>query len=293
MAKMYDYIGDRNYTEEINTAVEAGDYEMAAELERQRNAKLDGEGLSYAKTYNYNDAPDASPSASSGSLEGSSWADKLSISGGSGYGGNIDKLLRRYLNRDPFSYDYTTDPLYQQYADQYTRLGDLAMKDTLGQVSARTGGLASTYATAASQGAYDSYMQALAAKIPELYSLAYSMYQDEGDRQLQNINLLRGLQSDDRSWEGENWSRNFQTKQYADNQAQQTLENQWYGEQVARGIKQDALQAAMSNALSQADWQAKKEQYLKTGKGGAEVANYETWFDYMTALTDYYAGRLS
>ncbi|HWP80326.1 MAG TPA: hypothetical protein VN446_06745 [Candidatus Acidoferrum sp.] len=174
MPMNYEYIKDRNYQEEINMAVEAGDYEMAAELERQRNAKIDGDGesFSYAKTYNYNDAPEAAASGG-GSSSGNAPS--------SNYGGNIDKLLRRYLDRDPFSYDYTTDPLYQQYADQYTRLGDLAMKDTLGQVSARTGGLASSYAAAASQGAYDSYMQALAAKIPELYSLAYSMYQDEGE----------------------------------------------------------------------------------------------------------------
>ncbi|MPM94587.1 hypothetical protein SDC9_141733 [bioreactor metagenome] len=37
---------------------------------------------------------------------------------------------------------------------------------------------------------------------------------------------------------------------------------------------------------------AQKEQYRKTGKGGAEVANYETYFDYMTGLTDYYAEQL-
>ncbi|HWP80332.1 MAG TPA: hypothetical protein VN446_06775 [Candidatus Acidoferrum sp.] len=281
----------------------------AAQYEAWRNDKLDrlGRGnektnsyLSSAGSYLQNEYGGGSYGGGGGSYGGNGggggsyggFSSGNASSGGSGYGGNIDKLLRQYQNRDPFSYDYTADPLYQQYADQYARLGGLAMKDTLGQVSARTGGLASTYATAASQGAYDSYMQQLAAKIPELYSLAYSMYQDEGDRQLQNINMLRGLRSDDRSWEGENQSRAFQQKQYADSQAQQTLENQWYEGQVAQGVKQDALQAAMSNSLSQADWEAKKEQYLKTGVGGADVANYETWFDYMTALTDYYAGRL-
>ena len=197
----------------------------------------------------------------------------------------INKLTKSLLNRDAFSYDAAKDPLYQQYADQYTKAGNLAMQDTLGEVSARTGGLASSYATGASQGAYNSYMQQLAAKVPELYSLAYSMYQDEGDRQLSNLNMLRGLQSDD-------YTQYNTDRSFAASQAQQTKENQWTEEQIARGVKQDVLEAAMSNSLSQSQWEAKREQYMKTGKGGADVANYETYFDYMTGLTDYYAERL-
>jgi hypothetical protein len=170
------------------------------------------------------------------------------------------------------------------------------MQDTLGEVSARTGGLASSYAGAAAQGTYDSYMQQLAAKVPELYQLAYSMYQNDADRELDNLTMLRGLQSDDYSQY--NTDRAYNYGVYSDNrvftasEAQQTKENQWYEEQVASGVKQQALQVAMSNGLSQAQWEAQKEQYIKTGKGGAAVANYETYQDYMTGLTNYYAAQL-
>ena len=218
-------------------------------------------GLDYAKTYKYNTEPAAESSSGTGtastenkSSANQTTANKSSSSGGwtsklSNYDDSIDDLYDSIANRDAFSYDYTEDPLYQQYADQYTTLGNQAMQDTLGQVSARTGGLASSYAGSASQGAYNSYMQQLANKIPELYQLAYSMYQDEGDRQYQNLEALRGLQSDelsqyntDRAYNygvySDNWNRNYQTKQYESEQAQQTQENTWYEEQVARGINE-------------------------------------------------------
>ncbi len=121
--------------------------------------------------------------------------------GGSGgyqdsYAGQIKSITDKIMNRGPFSYDYQTDPLYQQYAKEYTRLGQRAMDDTLAKVSARTGGLASSYAASAGNQAYENYMQQLSNKIPELYKLAYDMYNDDYNRDLNRLNLLRGLDSD-------------------------------------------------------------------------------------------------
>jgi len=313
MAKFYE---DEDYKARMDEAASRGDFKAAAEYETLRNEKIDaGYGNGYAKTYSYTtpggsylqNETAATPEeiAAAKSKNSADSPSYLSASGNrSKYGGDIDDLYKSILDRDPFTYDYRADPVYQQYADQYTLAGNRAMQDTLGEVSARTGGLASSYAAGAAQGSYDSYMQQLAAKVPELYQLAYSMYQNDADRQLDNLSMLRGLQSDDYSRYNtdrayhygvysDDWNRNFQTKQYEDEQAQQTKSNQWYEEQVAQGVKQQALQAAMSNSLSQAQWEAQKEQYRKTGKGGAAVANYETYFDYMTGLTNYYAAQLS
>ena len=88
------------------------------------------------------------------------------------YQSQIDDLTKQILNREAFSYDPEKDPTYQQYKESYTRSGERAMQDTLGQVSARTGGLASSYAGSAAQQTYDNYMGALADKIPELKQLA-------------------------------------------------------------------------------------------------------------------------
>lgn len=108
------------------------------------------------------------------------------------YSARIDEMLNNILNRDAFSYNAATDPLYAQYKEQYTREGQRAMKDTLGQVSARTGGLASSYAVSAAQQQNNQYMQQLSDKIPELYQMAYQMYLDDIDLQVQNLGLLEG-----------------------------------------------------------------------------------------------------
>lgn len=109
------------------------------------------------------------------------------------YQSQIDSLWQQISQRKPFSYDAATDPLYQQYEKQYTRSGQRAMQDTLAQLSARTGGLASSYAGQASQQTYDGYMQQLADKIPELQQAAYNMYLNEGDRMNRNLSTLMNL----------------------------------------------------------------------------------------------------
>ncbi len=113
------------------------------------------------------------------------------------YQDQIDDLMSSILNRERFSYDPESDPTYQQYKESYTRNGQRAMQDTIGQVSARTGGLASSYASAAGQQTYDGYMSALADKIPELRQLAYSMYQDDLNNQRANLDMLMNMENAD------------------------------------------------------------------------------------------------
>lgn len=98
-------------------------------------------------------------------------------------------LLEQYNNRDPFSYDMASDGLYQQYADQYTRLGSQAMQDTLGQAAALTGGYNSSYAQNAGQQAYQGYLDRLNDIVPELYEQARGLYAQEGDEILQKAQL--------------------------------------------------------------------------------------------------------
>ncbi len=99
----------------------------------------------------------------------------------------------------PFSYDPESDPLFQGYKKTYTREGQRAMQDTLGEVSARTGGLASSYATSAAQQANNGYMQQLADKIPQLLEMAYRMYRDRLGDLRADVDLYGGLEDRDRS----------------------------------------------------------------------------------------------
>ncbi|WP_446807160.1 hypothetical protein [Dysosmobacter sp.] len=148
------------------------------------------------------------------------------------YQNQIDDLTRQILNREAFSYDPEKDPTYQQYKESYTRSGERAMQDTLGQVSARTGGLASSYAGSAAQQTYDNYMGALADKIPELKQLAYSMYQDDGNTQRANLEMLMALEQGDYAKYADllaqyNTDRSFDYGVHRDNISDERYNNEW------------------------------------------------------------------
>lgn len=107
-----------------------------------------------------------------------------------------DQAAQAYLNREGFAYDLNADPMYQQYMDQYTRAGRLAMEDTMGKAAALTGGYGNSYAQTAGQQAYGGYLQQLNERVPELYALAYSKYQQEGEALRDRYELLKERRED-------------------------------------------------------------------------------------------------
>lgn len=148
------------------------------------------------------------------------------------YADQIKALTDAYLNRKEFSYDAASDPMYQSYVKQYTREGRRNAADVLGQYAGMTGGIPSTAALVASQQAGDYYSSQIADKIPELAALAHEMYMGEGDRQIQNINLLMAMQEGDYNkylnlLNQYNTDRNFAYGQYQDVLADEWNERQW------------------------------------------------------------------
>lgn len=109
---------------------------------------------------------------------------------GGQYGQQMQDALDAIRNRKKFSYDLNSDALYQQYKDKYVQQGKQAMQDTMGQAAALTGGYASTYGQAVGQQQYDAYLQNLNDVVPELYQLALSRYQMEGDDLKTQYSLL-------------------------------------------------------------------------------------------------------
>ena len=92
----------------------------------------------------------------------------------------LDDIWNQIMNREDFSYDLNGDALYQQYKDQYVLQGQQAMMDTMGQAQAMTGGYGNSYAQSVGQQTYQGYLQQLNDKVPELYQLALSKYNQEG-----------------------------------------------------------------------------------------------------------------
>ena len=94
----------------------------------------------------------------------------------------IDSVLNGILNRERFSYNQDADPMYQQYRNSYVTQGRNAMRDTMGQAAALTGGYGSSYAQAAGQQAYQNHLQQLASTVqPQLYNMALNAYNAENE----------------------------------------------------------------------------------------------------------------
>lgn len=216
------------------------------------------------------------------------------------YQNQIDDLTRQILNREAFSYDPEKDPTYQQYKESYTRSGERAMQDTLGQVSARTGGLASSYAGSAAQQTYDNYMGALADKIPELKQLAYSMYQDEGDTQRANLEMLMALEQGDYAKYADllaqyNTDRSFDYGVYRDDISDSRYDQEWeyqvgrdeiadsrYEDETAWERSQYTDEKEYNQALQKAQTLAAAGDfsgYKALGYSDAEIANLKTAYD--------------
>ena len=113
--------------------------------------------------------------------------------GGTWYN-TLQDTINQIMNREKFSYDLNGDALYQQYKDQYTTQGKLAMMDTMGQAAAMTGGYGNSYAQTAGQQAYQGYLQQLNDKVPELYQLALDQYNREEDALYNQASLMAGME---------------------------------------------------------------------------------------------------
>lgn len=102
----------------------------------------------------------------------------------------IQEYLNKIMNRDPFSYNFNDDALYQQYKDIYTQMGLMAMMDTMGQASAMTGGYGNSYAQTVGQQAYNQQLSQLNNVLPELYQMAFDRYAYEGDQMMSQYGML-------------------------------------------------------------------------------------------------------
>lgn len=155
---------------------EYGAYEESDEVKAAGQAKADAEDA----VANYGDF---------------AWSDQ----------GKYDNLIKEYENRPGFSYDFNGDAIYQQYKDKYIKQGKMAMADTIGQASAMTGGYGNSYAQTVGNQAYQAQLENLNDVIPELYSLAYEKYNQEGRDMLNMI----GLMGDERAFAYGQWGDKY------------------------------------------------------------------------------------
>ena len=248
----------RQYTEAYNKAYAEGDkagQQAAHDAAEKIRAKYDYsggvDGSEYIKL-----GTGASPAKAD-----TSWLDKL---GDSSYNydqsGQISAKLDALLNREKFSYDAASDPLYQQYRKQYTREADRSAEDVLGKTAVMTGGMPSTAAVAASQQASDYQMSQMTDKIPELQQLAYGMYQDNLSADRADLSTLIGL-------EDNNYNRWLTDRNYLYQLARDQVSDQQTADALAYQKQQDKLnydyqkeRDAIEDARYDAEWQYQLQQ---------------------------------
>jgi len=132
------------------------------------------------------------------------------------------QLLDSIANPGTFSYNPEADPAFQAYKKTYGAQGDKAMKNTLGEASAMTGGRLNSWATSAAQQAKSNYDQQLMGQVPALQQAAYQMFQEKNNN---NLNALNAINSADNTAYGRwNDDRNFNYQQGRD----EVSDNQWW-----------------------------------------------------------------
>lgn len=201
--------------------------------------------------------------------------------------GQINDIIDRIMNREEFSYDVNSDALYQQYKEQYSALGKMAMQDTMGQAAGLTGGYGSSYASTAGNQAYQSYLSQLNEVVPELYGMARDQYNQEGQEMYNQYGLLVDQENQDYGryvdqydqWASErnhlqgvyNDERNFDYGKYADDKsyAYNEYRNAISDEQWEKNYK-----------LNEEAWELEKQAYTDSTKtyagttpGGASYNN--------------------
>lgn len=231
---MPTYKKEKDYMASMQEAATRGDYASAAMLEAQRNRKIQGEGLDYEQTSQY---AQYLPVSKNGVPQGAG-ADKLSDPAGVGfagvpgavtqgqdlqsaaykqnalaylqqnlqkpqyqsqYGGQMSQLLSEIMGMEPFNYNAESDAAFRQYKQMYTREGQRAAEDTVGQLAGRTGGMMNSYAASAASQQQQYFAQQIADKIPELEQMAYERYLNEFNMKKSQLGLVQDFEQDEYS----------------------------------------------------------------------------------------------
>lgn len=200
-------------------------------------------------------------------------AQKLS---GGAYGGNNDfkDTLAKIESR---SYeDWKQGDAYKELEADYALKGQKAMQDTLAQISARTGGIASSYAGGAAQGAYDTYMEALP-------GAAYDRYLGETDELYALLNAQKAADETEysRMLDQLQLDRDAEALAYSRAQAadEQTYERNMLEREEARNTVDNMIAMGATLADIPADLLAKSgygESYVNVGNADYIRRNTKT-----------------
>ncbi len=216
-----------------------------------------GQGAAGSPTYGYNVDPNLQAQYEN-AMAALEQARGQAPTYGSEYDAQIRDLYNQIVNRGSFSYDSSTDPLYQQYVQDYVQQGKMAMRDTMGRAAGLTGGYGSSYGQAVGQQMYDQYLQKMADVLPETYGMALNAWNAEGDRLNNNLAVTNDL-------ERNNYNRYLDAlnQHNIDLDRAQTDADTWYGRMV--DADREAYERSLDERQLQNDYYNRLIQLIRSG----------------------------
>lgn len=153
----------------------------------------------------------------------------------------IDQILNSNLT------DWKKSDQYSALRDQYAANGEMGMNDLLGQVSSRTGGLASSYAASVANQEYNDWMS-------KLEQAAREMYQQDRNDKLNSLGMLSDAYDREYGEYGDKLNQWNTDRNFAYQQAQDALANQWKQKEWDYNMSQDEWNKAAQQAEMMASY---------------------------------------
>ena len=277
----YDSVTD--YASLMEKAAASGDYTSAARYEKQRNAKIKGEGLDYETSDYYSKyLPENrytyDPSKNDAYQRANDQATEI-----------YDKIM----NRGEFTFDLNKDKLYQQYRDLYAQMGRSAMEDTMGQGAALTGGYGSTYSQNAGQQAYNAYLQKLNEVVPELYTAAYDRYNQEGQNLMNLYTMARSNADSAYERDYNQWYNRLQLERSDEDTAynrQQTEEQKKLTQEETDYERKQNAWSRLSSLITTTGYQPSDEELAAAGMSANEAAYLRQYYQQQSAAASNKSG---
>lgn len=277
------YDTQTDYAALMEKAAASGDYTSAARYEKQRNAKIKGEGLDYETSDYYSKyLPENrytyDPSKNDAYQRANDQATEI-----------YDKIM----NRGEFSYDVNKDKLYQQYRDLYAQMGRGAMEDTMGQAAALTGGYGSTYSQNAGQQAYNAYLQKLNEVVPELYDAAYNRYNQEGQNLMNLYTMARNNADSAYERDYNQWYNRLQLERSDEDTTynrQQTEEQKKLTQEETDYERKQNAWSRLSSLITTTGYQPSNEELAAAGMSANEAAYLRQYYQQQKAAASNKSG---
>ena len=193
------------------------------------------------------------------------------------YDSQLNELYEQIVNRDKFKYDLNSDMLYQQYKDQYVNLGQMAMKDSMGQTAALTGGYGSSYGQSVGQQQYDAYLQQLNDVVPELYGMALDQYNAEGDDMLQQYGMLGDLADDEYGKYQDSLTEYWRNLDYLKGQADDAYDrgySNWYNSYQMGVEAQESAYGKLVDMMANSGYVPSADELAAAGMSQAQADTY-------------------